>query len=276
MKQLLAVLILILIPVGGFARRSAVLSDSSTNDGDTAFVKRIDINIDKFFRHDYIRLDTAYDKKAVTKSLRKIPDCKRWVFGIGGGPSFRIVQDPVTLPKDMLSYRRGLKLGKSFVTDATFFMSPNVGVGLRYEYFDLRNKSGFLYYISSDENICFGSRSDEIFIHFFGPMISLRSIPRNNKLYVSCDLVLGYSIYDNKIDFNGAGYELNEKNFGFASSVCADFLLSKDFSAGVALRISAASFKNSKLPQGDMIKLNENIAENFSRVSLALIFKTLR
>ena len=275
MKQLLAVLILILIPVGGFAR-GQVSSDSATNNGDTMFVKRIDVNIDRFFKHDFITIDTVHDKRAVLKSLRRFPDYKRLVFGVGGGPSLRIVQDPVGLPNDLLSYRRGLKFGKSFVADATFFMSPNVGVGMRYEYFDLRNKSDFLYYIASNENIYFGSRSDEIVIHFFGPMISLRSIPKNNKLYVSCDLMLGYSMYDNKIDFNGIGFDLNEKNFGFASSVSADFLLSKDFSAGVALRISAASFKNSKLPEQDMIKLNENIAENFSRVSLALIFKTLR
>jgi hypothetical protein len=228
------------------------------------------INPEDTFRKKILEIDSSsFDRKEIRKQLKaNYSDFRQWRFGINGGFETIIAPEPADISEDLLKYRKRLKSGPRFGLDALFFVSPNIGLGLNYSTFSAENKTDYISYEIND-NTFEGKRQDDIRIHFMGPTISIRSIPKNNKFYASCDFTLGYFIYLNDLILNNTQYDLKKKNFGFATSIGADFMLTKNMSMGLSLNITAASIKKTEV-------LNDNNVENLSRVSIVLALKTYR
>jgi len=245
---------------------------------DSVKLERIEFNnpYDCSFIKDSVFYLKNFDKKVLKKKLRANPNYKPWRWGVNGGYAVRIAPDPKDLPEGLDSYRKNLRFGPGFGADVFYYTSPNVGVGVKYSLFNTSNSTDHIIYESSEGHTYDGSRSDDIYTHFVGPSIAIRSIPKNNKIYASCDLTLGYIWYNNKINFNSHDFNLKGNNFGFASSIGADFMISNDFSVGLALNITAASIKKLKASESAKIKLSEEEIENLSRVSLVLVFRNYR
>jgi hypothetical protein len=222
-----------------------------------------------------VRDSSSFDRKEIENQLQTFPDNKRWRFGLNGGVALRIAPDSENIPPELLKYRKSLKFGSRFGVDATYFISPNVGLGANYSLFSTSNTIDYISYEGLDGNLYQGYRKDDINVHFFGPSISIRSIPRHNKIYASCDFSIGYSIYDNNMVFNDSEYDLTGHNFGFATSIGSDFMLSKNISIGVYMNVTAASLKKITIENSKII-LSEDQTENLSRVSLSLTMKTYR
>jgi hypothetical protein len=230
---------------------------------------------DLFHTRLAVRDSSSFDSKEIKKKLQAFPDHKRWRFGVNSGIGLRIAPDPENISPELLKYRKSLKSGSRFGADATFFLSPNVGLGVNYSLFSASNTTDYISYEGLDGNLYQGFRKDDMNVHFFGPSISIRSIPRHNKIYASCDFTIGYSRYDNNMIFNENEYDLTGHNFGFATSIGSDFMLSKNISIGVYMNITAASLKKI-ITENAKIVLNEDQTENLSRVSLSLTMRTYK
>jgi hypothetical protein len=240
---------------------------------DSILIKRI--NSEDMFREKIaVRDSSSFDKKEIKKKLRAFSDHKRWRLGVSSGGDLRIAPEPVNISEELLKYRKSMKLGSRFGADATFFISPNIGLGANYSIFNARNETNHLSY-EIDGNLYEGAQKDDIDIHFFGPAISIRSIPHHNKTYASCDFTLGYSIYRNDAVFNGIEYDLSGRNFGFATSISADFMFLQNMSVGVSLNITAVSIKKIENSNSSKI-LSDDRTENLSRVGLTLTLKTYK
>jgi hypothetical protein len=234
------------------------------------------INAEELFRTRLaVRDSSSFDREEINKKLQTFPDHKRWRFGINGGGGLRIAPDPENISPELLNYRKSLKSGSRFGADATFFISPNVGMGVNYSLFSASNTTDYIAYEGSDGNLYQGYRKDDINVHFFGPSITIRSIPSHNKIFASCDFSIGYSIYNNNMIFNENEYDLTGHNFGFATSIGSDFMLSKNISLGIFMNITAASLKKITT-ENSKIVLTEDQTENLSRVSLSLTMRTYK
>jgi hypothetical protein len=179
-----------------------------------------------------------------------------------------IAPEPANMSEELSKYKKALKSGIRFGADALFFISPNIGIGINYSTYSANNKTNYITY-EIGENQFAGARQDDINIYFVGPAISIRSIPKHNKYYASCDFILGYFGYSNNLILNNTTHHLKEDNFGFSTSVGADFMFMKSMSMGVALNIMAASIKNMEI-------LNGNQVENLSRISLVMTFRAYK
>jgi opacity protein-like surface antigen len=235
---------------------------------DSILIKRI--NPEDMFNKKIAKIDSSYfDEKKIRKQLRSsYTDYRQWRFGVNGGIEVIIAPEPVNTPEELLKYKKALKSGARFGADAIFFVSPNIGIGVNYSTFSSSNKIDRISY-EIDGNTYEGNRQDNMRIHFAGPAISIRSIPKHNKLYTSCDFTLGYFTYSNNLILNDTTHNLKKDNFGFATSVGVDYMLAKNISMGISLNITAASIK-------DMGVLNENNSENLSRISIVMTLKTYK
>jgi hypothetical protein len=246
------------------------ISDSlDIRNHDSILLERI--NCEEYMFHKRIATidSSAFDKKEISRQLRiNYTDYRRWRFGVNGGVGLIIAADPINMSDELLKYNKSLKSGSRFGADATFFISPNIGVGINYILFNTSNRTNHISY-EINGNQYEGERQDMVNIHFAGPSISIRSIPRNNKLYTSCDFMLGYFIYTNDFRLSNGRYNLREENFGFTTSIGADYMVRKNLSMGLALNITAASIKNVEI-------LNGNNVENLSRISLVMTLKAYK
>jgi hypothetical protein len=239
-----------------------------TQKHDSVLLERI--NPETMFSRRLVEIDSsAFDTKEIKKRLKaSYPDYQQWRFGLNGGMAMIIAPEPAEISAELLKYRKSLKSGANFGVDATFFISPNIGVGINYATFAANNRTNYIAY-EINGNQYEGARQDDIHIYFAGPVIAIRSIPKHNKIYTSCDFMLGYFTYSNNFVFDNVPHRLRETNFGFATSVGADFMFTKNMSLGLSLNITAASIKNIEI-------LTENKIENLSRISLAMTLKTYR
>jgi hypothetical protein len=233
---------------------------------DSVLLKRVNPE-DMFLNKKIATIDSSdFDSKEVCKRLRTVySDYRRWRFGLNGGFELIIAPEPANTSEELLKYKKSLKSGPRFGADAIFYISPNIGIGINYSTFGSSNKTNYISY-EINGNKYEGSRQDDVRIHFAGPTISIRSIPKHNKLYVLCDFTLGYFSYSNDLIINDVPHYLKRKNVGFATSVGFDHMFVKNMSLGTSLNITAASIK-------DMKTLSGNNVENLSRISFVMTLK---
>jgi opacity protein-like surface antigen len=239
-----------------------------TKKRDSILLKRI--NPEEMFRKQLAQIDsTDFDANEIKNRIKAIyPDYRQWRFGVNGGVEIIIAPEPTNMPDEFRKYKKTLKSGVRFGADVLFFTSPNIGVGLNYSTYNSNNKINYITYELNDVQHE-GNRQDDIRIHFVGPKISIRSIPKHNKFYTSCDFIVGYFTYSNNLILNNTTYHLKENNFGFATSVGADYMFIRNMSLGLSLNIIAASVKNVEILSGNKV-------ENLSRISLTMTLKTYR
>ena len=202
---------------------------------------------------------------------RKDPDNSSWRLGINAGWELCIAPIPYDLPKDLEKYKSGLRYGHFIGADAVHFFNRNIGAGFKYSMFKTGNKSELSYTLNNGTSFN-GYMSDNIFVHYIGPYLSLRSIPKRNKVYANCDFSIGYTLYYNNSTLGAKDYVLSGDNFGFMSSLGADFMVSRGMSLGLNLSIIAASIRRSQSEEHDLA-LNGEQSENWSRISLGLIIR---
>jgi hypothetical protein len=207
----------------------------------------------------------------VKTKKQKHPDNASWRLGINAGWELCIAPVPYDLPKDLEKYRSGLRYGHFIGADGIKFFSRNVGAGFKYSLFKTGNKSEMSYTLNNGTSFE-GFMSDNIYVHYIGPYLSLRSIPKRNKIYANCDFSIGYTLYYNHCTLRDKTYLLKGENFGFMSSLGADFMVSSGMSLGLNLSIIAASI-HSRKSEEHSVALNGDQAENLSRVSLGLIIR---
>jgi hypothetical protein len=274
MKRFICIVMMLLFCLVGLNAQDnqntvAPADDSlNLNKRDSILLKRVDP--EEMFCKKIAKIDSSdFDSRKIKKQLRAShSDYRRWRLGVNGGFELIIAPDPANISKELLKYRKSLKSGSRFGANAVFFISPNIGVGVNYFTFNVNNKTDYISYEINDIQHA-GSRQDDIRIHFVGPGISIRSIPKHNKFYTFCDFSLGYFTYSNDLILGNTEHNLKEDNFGFATSIGADFMFTKNMSMGLSLNITAASINNAEILSG-------NYTENISRISLVMTLKTYR
>jgi hypothetical protein len=233
---------------------------------DSVLIKRINPE-EMFYNRKIATVDSSnFDRKKVAQQLKAVRyDYRRWRFGLNSGIELIIAPEPANMHEELYKYKKTLKSGVRLGADAVFYISPNIGTGINYSTFHSSNKTDRISY-ETNGNKYEGERQDNVHIHFIGPAISIRSIPKHNRFYAFCDFTIGYFTYSNTLTLNGSIHNLKRNNFGFATSVGADRMLLKNVSLGISLNITAASIRNMEILSGNNI-------ENLSRISVVMTVK---
>ena len=244
------------------------------------------INEDVYINRISEITDTTLLLKPIGNTLLRIKSMKtakqavretyqHWRYGITGGIAMRIATIPSSkLSVDAVERKKNLRNGFYLNADVGYFVSENVGFGIKYDLFKSSNSmdkfTGTLPYYA-DFN---GKISDNVSIHYISPSLMLRSVSNNRMIQTYCDLSLGYTIYYNRNKLNDDIYKIKGNNFGFSSTVGIDFMLNKkrNSSVGINFGIIATSIKEYNI-NGNNFHLNRGDAENISRVTFGINFR---
>lgn len=121
-------------------------------------------------------------------------------------------------------------------TDAQYFFDENIGVGLRYSYYNTSNK---LYEVFEDPNQAY---SDNIKVSYFGPQFSLRFLNRSKKNAFLLTTSIGYLSYNNNQNYSSPT-EITGSSLGLVSEVGYDIGIADNWSLGIQLGITSGFVK---------------------------------
>lgn len=177
--------------------------------------------------------------KAVKRDLDTlVKTYPSFLITFSGGLSRRIATiDPKASPALRAHYE---ELIKGINLNAAVFYYPTTifGFGLKYSMFTSSDRSASpVTIITSNGTPVTGILSEEIYINYFAPAISLRSIHENNKMTTYGNFSVGYMGYTNNLIFIYP-FIITGNTVGFSGDLGADFIIGKQWNAGLLLSLS--------------------------------------
>ncbi len=172
---------------------------------------------------------------------------------------------------DFKDYARNLKTGYSLGVDATYFIRPQWGVGVKYLRFGSNNAMDNVQVTFADGSSSQGSISDNITIDFVGPVYSSKTPFANGKHLLIGNLALGYLGYQNESFLIEQPIRISGKTFGAALDFGYDYKISRLLHVGVQLGyVLGVLNKVDVLERGALseIKLEDKNKENLAFLNL--------
>jgi hypothetical protein len=190
-----------------------------------------------------------------------------------GGYSYRLAKVPEGMSTLLEEYIKKLKSGYHLGGDINYFLSQKFGLGLKYSYYQSKNRLNDIYIEYDDGTIATGDMSDRIKINYYGLVLSLRDISKNQSGAWLGSLSFGYMSYYNNAEFIREKMDITGGTVGMVVDLGYDFFLSDGFGLGLGLSISLGTLSELDLDDGSTIRTVELDSENFenlSRVDLSI------
>lgn len=166
------------------------------------------------------------------------------------------------------SYITELKSGYHYGLDASYFLSKDLGFGVKLNQFKTSNSGTFYSEMSGTFLV-----EDNISNTFIGPSFTAQSAGADSKHTFIINAALGYLNYTNNGRSNTGVLQLSGGTLGSALDVGYDLKLFKNFALGAQASIISGVLTSYTLSNGNMSKkvnLNENERENLARLDLSL------
>jgi hypothetical protein len=222
----------------------------------------------KYFKKDfYVQSFVPSDKLRYMRNYQKLR------IGIFAGGSYMLGIISDSIPEDFKKYYKDLKTGHHIGGEAGYFISKNIGVGLKYSNFNSKNKIENIIAtntITGQSRI--GSLKDNITIRYFAPVFYLRLYSRNKQLIYSSDFSFGYLDYKNNATLID-DYIVTGKTLGMHMNFGVDLMIDRNLSLGLGLSGTLGSLSRIVMTSGgskQTIDLKENEMESLSRVDFSI------
>lgn len=191
---------------------------------------------------------------------------------ISGGWSYRIGKVSESVPSDFEQYIRDLKSGYHYGLDLSYYFSEQLGVGLKYNKYKSKNSADHIYVDQPDGTTQLGKMSDDISIHFIGPMLSMRLMDADKKNSFLMNVGMGH------MDYKDAAVLISDFTIkGSTLGLCWDFGydigISENLVMGCQLSLMIGTLYQYKVSDGrhtETVKLEEEEYENLSRIDLSI------
>jgi len=190
-----------------------------------------------------------------------------------GGYSYRLAKVPEDLGTLLEEYIKKLKSGYHLEGDINYFLSQKFGLGLKYSYYQSKNRLNDIYIEFDDGTIATGDMSDFIKINYYGLVLSFRDISKNQSGAWLGSLSFGYMTYYNNAEFIVEKMDITGGTVGMAVDLGYDFFLSEGFGLGLGFSFSIGTLSELEVDNGstnNTVKLDSESFENLSRVDLSL------
>ncbi|MGC3976815.1 MAG: hypothetical protein QM751_00370 [Paludibacteraceae bacterium] len=196
----------------------------------------------------------------------------RFRGAINGGWSYRTAKVSDNTPSGLEQYMNNLKSGFHYGLDGAYYFSELLGVGIKYNNFNSKNKMDDIQLRFSDGTYVNGELSDNISINFIGSFFSMRFL---NSTKQNCFLInwgMGYlGYYDKAVLIDN--YSMSGSTFGVTLDIGYDIGLSKNLALGLQLSYTSGTLTQYKLTQGGFsqtVKLKSENYENLSHINLSI------
>nr|NQU90034.1 hypothetical protein [Bacteroidota bacterium] len=225
----------------------------------------------KLYARGFYRQNVISDG-TVVKNRTLVDDFPRFRMALNGGWSYRTAKLSDAIPSDFEQYMRKLKSGYHINGDLSYFISEQLGFGIKYNYSNFKSELNDIIVILPDSTIQTGKMSDNIHIQFIGPFVSFRTLDMNNINSIYFNMAFGYlSFKDDAVLISR--YKLTGKSAGLYFDMGYDFSVSKDLVLGIQLSYLISSLSKYDLDDGtniQTIKLEEGNYESLSRLDLSI------
>ncbi|PRX53113.1 hypothetical protein [Flagellimonas meridianipacifica] len=175
-----------------------------------------------------------YESNQIPKE--SLPDYNEYAgfrFAFNGGYSY----DPGRLNSNTINlgfedFYRELRSGYHLEANITYYLSKNIGLGIKYNIFKTSNSIENVGFIDTDGSDIIGTLANDITVSFVGAVLSYRFPGKKSKNAFILNSSIGYLSYrDNQV----LAIPVNVKgnNLGFSFDIGYDFLLAERLSLGI-------------------------------------------
>jgi hypothetical protein len=209
-----------------------------------------------------------FPKSEVSPDKIRIAENRKLRFGFYGGWSYITAKVGDNVPAAFDEYMQQLKSGYHFGADFNYFISENIGFGIKYTIFRTQNEVESIYAIDTTTGkTYYGRLEDDITCQFIAPTFTTRVSSDDKKINFIADAALGYLHYkDNATLINS--FTLTGGTLGLLLDAGVDFHLVNDLSLGFCFSYLMGSLTQYKYYDGvqkKTIEFEEGTVEGLSR-----------
>ena len=173
----------------------------------------------------------------------------------------------------MQQHAKNMRFGYNFGLDVTSFFSGDLGVGAKFQNFQVGDSMPVTAIDNSGKTVN-GVLSDQISIYFIGPFARYRLLSRDRNSAFLVTFGLGYlGYYDTGIAVNESG-KIRGGSIGSLYELGYDFGIGRNFSIGASLTYVVGAMRNYEVILNDGSSQSHNVdsknAENLSNLCLSI------
>jgi len=208
---------------------------------------------------------------------------QRFRFGINCGPGYLLAsskeaEDYMTsqgMASDKArSYYRNLRWGLNANSDLTFLITPYLGAGIKYRFFNTANSVEGFFDPQDGVHLIYTTYQEEIYVNFIGAMLYSEQFMGSGKSYkLNSTGSFGLATYRNEAGYLNGYYLLTGKNFVTDVSVGFEYFINSWVSAGADLSAFFGSIRKMKITDGSTtttVDLDKDNYENLIRLDLSI------
>jgi len=193
-------------------------------------------------------------------------------MGLNGGFSYQTAQVSESVPSYFEDYIGKLKSGYHLGIDLSYYMSEQLGFGVKLLLFKTSNQMDNIYVEDLDGNRRYGMMRDNLSVTFVGPSFTLRfpSASKRNALFM--DMSLGYVHYRNDKKLVD-DYTLNGNTAGFSYLIGYDFGITEHWLVSVQLSYLSGVMTEYEVDSGEVsetVELKEDEYESLNRLDFSV------
>jgi hypothetical protein len=203
---------------------------------------------------------------------------KKLRFGINGGLSKRIAENPPGVDAILDEYYNDLKSGGHFGLDFTYYYNYKRGVGLKYSLYNSSTEPVDIWMALETGDTITGKMQENININYFGLSYAFKINQINNKSWFYGDAGLGLTTYHNQgilID----DFIMDSKTFGINLDLGYDFRLTEITRIGVQVSLYAGTITYADVTmngQKERLELDASAYESLARIDFSLALRFVK
>ncbi|TLX73071.1 hypothetical protein E9993_16560 [Labilibacter sediminis] len=208
-------------------------------------------------------------------SLIKKDNYRKFRIGGYGGYSYQLARVSSSVPPDFKDYVKKLKSGYHYGADATYFISENTGLGIKYTMFRSKNSMDNIYITYDNGDTEYGRMSDDLFISFVGPNLVYRKFDKYNTNCFYMQGALGYMSYKNNKEVVSP-FVMTGSTLGSCIDIGYEISIDNNLFLGFQLSLMAGTLSKYTIDDGESsetFELEDDEYENLTRVDLSICLR---
>ena len=218
----------------------------------------------------------------VSRALSTVP-ARRLRIGLNGGMGY-IISSSETAEESMVTwgithseaelYYKDLKTGIYGSGDITYLLTPKIGLGLRYKFFETSGSLKGFFDPNEGMYLFYAPYREQIYVNFAGVYFFYgEPLGARQQFKIYCAYAAGLAFYRNEAELFSGNYLATGYSFGMDGSLGLEYFVKPGLSVGAELSTFYASLRKFELTDGSdtqTMELEIENYENLSRVELSL------
>jgi hypothetical protein len=196
-------------------------------------------------------------------------------FGIQIGPGIRTAGISSDYAPSFRDHLKKQRTGFHVDTDAHWYWSESMGMGLKYSAFMAGAESRNVQIPDAGS----GYLSERIAMHFIGPSVSNRFVLADPKNTFLTNFALGYMGYRNSVSTNNRNFLMTGNTIGLAMEVGYDLEIGKNTAIGFSIAAFIGSLNTVNIGNGSArqkLTLDDGDRENLSRIDFTIGYRYMK